>query len=107
MLHSSAVDSSSQGRSSLWAGQGQAQPLRVVVVEAALVEEPPGLHTAEGHGAARGVLLPVLDALPHGLLDHLQGTTAGKLTFEPSEMHRGSPSSRQQLLLPLLALLHH
>lgn len=24
-----------------------------------------------------------------------------------SEMHRGSPSSHQQLLLPLLALLHH
>lgn len=57
------------------AASGRAQPLRVVVVEVALVEEPPGLHTAEGHGAARGVLLPVLDALHHRLPDHLQGTT--------------------------------
>lgn len=67
------------------AASGRAQPLRVVVVEVALVEEPPGLHTAEGHGAARGVLLPVLDALHHRLPDHLQGTTqpAGKLTFQP------------------------
>lgn len=70
-----------KARAASGAGQGQAETLRVVVVEAALVEEPPGLHTTEGHRAARGVLLPVLDALHHCLLDHLQRT--GKLTCEP------------------------
>lgn len=47
-------------------------PLCVVVVKIVLIKESSCFNTAEGHGAARWILLPVFNALHHSLLDHLK-----------------------------------
>lgn len=68
------------------AGAGPApRPLRQVVVQIGLVKEPPRFDAAQRHGAARRVLFSVLDALHHGLFDHLenreQPLIQGKITI--------------------------